>query len=158
MKNNIDEFIDDLSGSNETSDEFSPPIIVNRDELILNHDDNDVQENVKDDYKFVRQNLKAIIETNVKGLERLSKVAGESESPRAFEIMGQYMKQMVEANESLINLHKNVKDVTEQEETNSTNQETNNYFVGSTEELLDLIENKDNIKVGQTIEIDNEKE
>lgn len=155
----IDQFIDDLSGEECEDTKFHPPICVNRDELDITHDES-VRENAKDDYEFVRKNLKQIIETNVKAMERLTKLASESESPRTFEVMSTYMKQMVEANESLMKLHKEVKDITEQPggegqgdgEPGATG-ETNNYFVGSTEELLDMLEARDQRKkLGTVIE------
>jgi len=118
--------------------------------------ENSVRENAKDDYEFVRKNLKQIIETNIKAMERLTKLASESESPRTFEVMSAYMKQMVEANESLMNLHKEVKDITDQPDgdvSEGGSSETNNYFVGSTEELLDILEARDQRKeLGTVIE------
>lgn len=157
-RDRIDEFIDDLSGEECEDTGFHPPICVNRDELEMTHDES-VRENVKDDYEFVRKNLKQIIETNVKAMERLTKLAQESESPRTFEVMSTYMKQMVEANESLMKLHKEVKDITDQpgggdgEGGDGGSGETNNYFVGSTEELLDMLEARDQRKkLGTVIE------
>lgn len=159
-RDHIDEFIDDLSGDgeDETGGEFHPPLIVNRDEIEGRHDDN-VLTNTVDDYEFVRKNLKQIIETNVKAMEKLTKIAAESESPRTFEVMSTYMKQMVEANESLMKLHKDVKDITNQAGDGGEggdpdpSGETNNYFVGSTEELLDMLEARDQQKkLGQVIE------
>lgn len=154
-RDHIDEFIDDLSGEECEDTKFHPPICVNRDELDITHDES-VRENAKDDYEFVRKNLKQIIETNVKAMERLTKLASESESPRTFEVMSTYMKQMVEANESLMKLHKDVKDITNQADEGGDpdpSGETNNYFVGSTEELLDILEARDHRKkLGQVIE------
>lgn len=157
-RDRIDEFIDDLSGEECEDTEFHPPICVNRDELDITHDES-VRENAKDDYEFVRKNLKQIIETNVKAMERLTKLASESESPRTFEVMSTYMKQMVEANESLMKLHKEVKDITDQPDggdgggKEGDSGETNNYFVGSTEELLDMLEARDQRKkLGTVIE------
>lgn len=159
-RDRIDEFIDDLSGE-ECEDDvgFHPPICVNRDELEMTHDES-VRENAKGDYEFVRKNLKQIIETNVKAMERLTKLASESESPRTFEVMSTYMKQMVEANESLMKLHKDVKDITDQADDGDGGEGepgdsggTNNYFVGSTEELLDMLEARDQRKkLGTVIE------
>ena len=66
------------------------------------------------------------------------------------------MKQMVEANESLMKLHKDAKDITEVGDTGEPNDggTTNNYFAGSTEDLLNLVEQMEN--KGTPIIIDNE--
>lgn len=156
MTNTLDQFLDDDAYDEEPI--IHPPMVVDRSELGEPHHDSLI-ENAKADYEFVRTNLKQIIETNVKGLEGLAKVAQESESPRAYEVLSTFMKQMVDANESLIGLHKQVKDITnETGERNPQSDEgngvTNNYFTGSTEELLDLIETME--KNGTPLEVEAE--
>ena len=65
------------------------------------------------------------------------KVASESDSPRAFEVVSQLLKTATEANKELLDVHKQMKDI-EKDETKK--QVTNNaFFVGSTKELQDMI-------------------
>ncbi len=156
MNDSIDQFLDDSIHDDDEEQNFHPPIVVDRDSLGEPHHDNVIQ-NAKDDYEFVRKNLKQIVETNVKALEGLAKVATESESPRAYEVLSSFMKQMADANESLMKLHKDAKEITNEtggagdDPGDSSSGTTNNYFAGSTEELLDMIEKVEQQKT-KTIE------
>ena len=156
MADPIDQFLDDSMYDDDDDTPFHPPMVVNRDQVIQQHHDSVVQ-NAKDDYAFVRTNLKQIVETNVKALEGLAKITQESESPRAYEVLSSFMKQMTDANEALMKLHKEAKEITAQlSESESPNGSsvTNNYFAGTTEDLLDLVESMD--KKGTPITIEGE--
>lgn len=150
----IDKFLEDSECDYGEEESIHPPIVVNRDELGTPHHD-DIIENAKDDYEFVRTNIKQVIETNVKALEGLAKVAQQSESPRAYEVLSAFMKQMVDANESLIGLHKNTKEITDSgksgDETPQGNV-TNNHYYGSTEDFLTELERED--AEGKVIDVD----
>lgn len=161
MSDPIDQFLDDSEHDDEEQ-VIHPPMVVDRKELSEPHSDS-VIDNAKEDYEFVRTNLKQIVETNVKALEGLAKVAQESESPRAYEVLSGFMKQMADANESLINLHKQVKEITNVTGDNggagdapTGGNTTNNYFAGSTEDLLDLVEKMEQKGTPLVIEADAE--
>ena len=66
-------------------------------------------------------------------------VAGESASPRAYEVAGQLIKSVADTTDKLADLHKKVKEVDE-EKSKTQNTVTNNaLFVGSTSELSKLL-------------------
>ena len=65
----------------------------------------------KRDYQMVRDNLKHIIETSGVAIDGILNVASEGESPRAYEVVSQLIKTTLEANESLVDLHKKIKDI-----------------------------------------------
>lgn len=89
------------------------------------------------DYGEVRENLKEIIDNSKIAMDGILKVASESDSPRAFEVVSQLLKTATEANKELLDVHKQMKDI-EKDETKK--QVTNNaFFVGSTKELQDMI-------------------
>ena len=89
------------------------------------------------DYSEVRENLKEIIDNSKIAMDGILKVASESDSPRAFEVVSQLLKTATEANKELLDVHKQMKDI-EKDETKK--QVTNNaFFVGSTKELQDMI-------------------
>lgn len=156
MNNNDDpigQFLDDSYNDDGEDDlPIHPPMVVDRSDIKSEQHDT-VKSNVKDDYEFVRTNIKQIIETNVKGLSGLAKVAQESESPRAYEVLSTFMKQMLEANETLITLHKNVNDLISPGGTGDENPdedgkgETHNHFYGTTEEFLEMLEKAEANKV-----------
>jgi len=102
-----------------------------------------------DDYQLARQTLRKLIIRGEDTLDEMINLAKNSEHPRTYEVAGQLIKTMSDVAKDLLHLQKQVKDI----ETPSKNQgqignQTNNVFVGSTEELMKLLKN-DN---GKTIE------
>ena len=99
------------------------------------------------DYTEVRDNLKEVIDNSKIAIDGILKVASESDSPRAFEVVSQLLKTSTEANKELLDVHKQMKDL-EKDET--VKKVTNNaFFVGSTKELQDMIQKqlpKGNVK------------
>ena len=90
------------------------------------------------DYGEVRENLKDVIDNSKIAIEGILKVAAESDSPRAYEVVSQLLKTATEANKELLDVHKQMKEDIEKDETKK--QVTNNaFFVGSTKELQDMI-------------------
>ena len=66
-------------------------------------------------------------------------VAGETASPRAYEVAGQLIKSVADSTDKLMDLQKKMKDIDE-EGTKPQNNVTNNaLFVGSTSELSKLL-------------------
>ena len=94
---------------------------------------------IKKDYEYTRANLYSLIEKGQEAINGIMELAGESDSPRAYEVAGQLIKSVGDVTDKLIDLQKKLKDV---EETNikTTNNVTNNaVFVGSTNDLSKLL-------------------
>ena len=100
--------------------------------------DNDVD----DDYKYARENLKEIIDSAQQSIADLASIASTSESPRAYEVLSTMMKTIVDANKDLLELQKSVKKLKEDNNTSAPQNVTNALYVGSTSDLMNLI--KDN--------------
>jgi len=95
--------------------------------------------NANSDYDLVRQNLKDIIDQGKVAIEGILDVAGEGDSPRAYEVVSQLLKSTSEANKDLLDLHKKKKEL-DKEDSGPKNQTTNNnLFVGSTKDLQKMI-------------------
>ena len=92
----------------------------------------------RNDYTEVRENLKDVIENSKIAIDGILKVAAESDSPRAYEVVSQLLKTSTEANKDLLDVHKQMKDL---EKDDAQKRVTNNnaFFVGSTKELQDLV-------------------
>ena len=95
------------------------------------------QDDVMDDYHYARENLK---DSAQQSIDDLSSIASTSESPRAYEVLSDLMKTIVNANKDLLELQRKVKQLKDDGEKPSN--VTNALFVGSTAELQKLI--KDN--------------
>tara|TARA_R110000868_G_scaffold139430_3_gene354228 strand:+ start:9400 stop:9846 length:447 start_codon:yes stop_codon:yes gene_type:complete len=93
------------------------------------------------DYTFVQSNLKDLIGNGNVALEAALKVATESDSPRAFEVVAILLKTMADLNNNVLDVHKKAKDTTASAGT-KVSQTNNSVFVGSTKDLQNLL-NKD---------------
>jgi len=91
------------------------------------------------DYTEVRDNLKRIIEKSEEALETLLEVATESQNPRAYEVVAQLIASSLEANNKLIHLHKQIKDIKKQEPGKTTTVTNNSIFVGNTADLQKML-------------------
>ena len=98
------------------------------------------QDDVMDDYHYARENLKNIIDSAQQSIDDLSSIASTAESPRAYEVLSDLMKTIVNENKDLLELQRKVKQLKDDGEKPSN--VTNALFVGSTAELQKLI--KDN--------------
>jgi Terminase DNA packaging enzyme len=97
--------------------------------------------NFQKDYELVQSNLKDLIGNGNVALESALKVATESDSPRAFEVVAILLKTMADLNNNVLDVHKKAKDTTATNTTKVT-QNNNSVFVGSTKDLQNLL-NKD---------------
>ena len=95
---------------------------------------NDIQK----DYEYTRANLYSIIEKGQEALNGVMELAGESASPRAYEVAGQIIKSVADTTDKLIDLQKKVKEV-EEDTVKPTSVTNNALFVGSTAELQRML-------------------
>ena len=96
-------------------------------------------ENVEKDYDYTRGNLYSLIEKGQEAINGIMEVAGETASPRAYEVAGQLIKSVADTTDKLADLHKKVKDI-EADNPKTQNTVTNNaLFVGSTAELQKML-------------------
>ena len=98
------------------------------------------KEDVEKDYEYTRANLYSLIEKGQETLNGIMELAGESASPRAYEVAGQLIKSVADTTDKLADLQKKVKDLEEESTKTTNNNVTNNaLFVGSTSELSKLL-------------------
>lgn len=95
------------------------------------------------DYEYARQNIYRTIETGANALDELAQVAAQSQHPRAYEVLTNLVKTMVEANKDLMHLKKTKAEIQrmsdEPVDNMGGNKVQNNLFVGSTAELQKFI-------------------
>ena len=122
---------DSLNDTFNTDDSVEVDAIVKADEVIKPTD-------VNKDYDYTRGNLYSLIEKGQEAINGIMEVAGESASPRAYEVAGQLIKSVADTTDKLMDLQKKIKDVNE--DAPKTNNVTNNaLFVGSTSELSKML-------------------
>ena len=94
---------------------------------------------IEKDYDYTRGNLYSLIEKGQEAINGIMEVAGETASPRAYEVAGQLIKSVADSTDKLMDLQKKVKEVDE-ENVKTTNNVTNNaLFVGSTSDLSKML-------------------
>ena len=96
-------------------------------------------ENVEKDYDYTRGNLYSLIEKGQEAINGIMEVAGETASPRAYEVAGQLIKSVADTTDKLADLHKKVKDIEEDNPKNQSTVTNNALFVGSTSELSKML-------------------
>jgi len=98
---------------------------------------------VEDDFDTSRNNLRILLQQGQEALQKSLDVAMQSEHPRAFEVVGNLMKQLADINQQLLDLHQQKQKLDEPSKAEKAKQVTNNnaIFVGSTAELNKLIKN-----------------
>lgn len=98
---------------------------------------------VEKDFDKIRDNLHEIIRQGTESLYHAIEVAKQSEHPRAFEVVGNLMKQLSDINVQILDVHKKKQTIIEKKDEESggaTKNVTNNsIFVGTTNELLNMI-------------------
>ena len=131
-------------GYDSLNDTFNTDDSVEVD-AIVKAEDNELQksqtraENVNKDYDYTRGNLYSLIEKGQEAINGIMEVAGETASPRAYEVAGQLIKSVADTTDKLADLHKKVKDI-EADNPKTQNTVTNNaLFVGSTAELQKML-------------------
>jgi len=102
----------------------------------------DIESDLTDAYQQSRENLQGIIDQGQEAMHEILEIAKAGQHPRAFEVYGGLLKNMVDANKELLAIQKQMRDM------DNTKKETNNtkidkaIFVGSTADLGKLL--KDN--------------
>ncbi len=100
---------------------------------------------IESDYDRTRNNLHSLLQLGQDALFHALEIAKSTEHPRAFEVVGNLMKQLSDVNSQLLDLHdkKRRLDIPSKAEESSNKQITQNnaIFVGSTAELNKFLHN-----------------
>ena len=99
----------------------------------------DVSGEIQKDYEYTRANLYSLIEKGQESLNGIMELAGESASPRAYEVAGQIIKSVADTTDKLMELQKKVKEIDEDNHKTTNNVTNNAVFVGSTSELSKML-------------------
>jgi hypothetical protein len=103
---------------------------------------------IEDDYVNVRDNLYDLMETGREALLDMLEVAKQSEHPRAYEVVGNIMKQLADMNQQLLDIHqqKQKLDLPNKKEQTGNVTTNNAIFVGSTNDLSKFLNNMNSEK------------
>ena len=109
---------------------------------VVQNEKRSVVDDIKKDYEYTRGNLYSIIEKGQEAINNVLELAQETDTPRAYEVVGQLIKNVSDATDKLIDLQKKIKDLDEVKTQKGPTNVTNALFVGSTAELSKMLKNQ----------------
>ena len=107
----------------------------------LRKEDTPKKNEVEKDYEYTRANLYSIIEKGQEAINGIMEVAGESASPRAYEVALAGIKNVADTVDKLQDLQAKLKELKQLPKTSNANIK-NALFVGSTAELQKMLNRK----------------
>ncbi len=105
--------------------------------------DADLKEDLVDAYQQSKDNLQDIIDQGKEAMNEILEIAKAGQHPRAFEVYGTLLKNMVDANKELLNIQKQMRDMDGKKKNDGDTRIDKAIFVGSTAELNKLIKGKE---------------
>tara|TARA_B100000427_G_scaffold96585_1_gene79528 strand:- start:1157 stop:1588 length:432 start_codon:yes stop_codon:yes gene_type:complete len=133
MKDNYDDLNDTFNTEIEVQQVNEGGCVRRKDKLT------DVTDEAEQDYKYARAQLYSLIEKGQETLNGVMELAGESASPRAYEVAGQVLKSTADITDKLADLQKKMKDLDEDKPKGPSTVTNNAVFVGSTSELQKML-------------------
>lgn len=99
-------------------------------------------DSAKNDFELARANVHEVIQNNSLAIERLVDIANASQHPRAYEVLAKLMDTQLAANQKLLDLQKQIREIDTIDSPINDKAKTinNNLFVGSTAELQKMLE------------------
>ena len=99
---------------------------------------------IESDYDTTRANLLNILAKGQDALNHALEIAKQSEHPRAFEVVGNLMKQQADINQQLLDLHQQKQKLEGKKEQRAPGVQNNSIYVGSTTELNKFLKDMKN--------------
>jgi hypothetical protein len=103
----------------------------------------DMDSDLTDAYQQSKENLQGIIDQGQEAMYEILEIAKAGQHPRAFEVYATLLKNMTEANDRLLRIQKEMRDISGIKKESTTTNIDKAIFVGSTSELSKLLKSKD---------------
>lgn len=130
---------------NQTFNVSTEVEVITKDGDVIVPNNEHIEANVETDYEHTRANLYSLLRQGEEALTNALRIANGSEHPRAFEVVGNLIKQLSEVNNQLLDLtEKRNKLMTPQKREEGGKTINNAFFVGSTAELNKMIRDMSN--------------
>lgn len=106
-----------------------------------NTEELDLKQDLTDAYEQSKSNLQDIIDQGKDAMDEILQIAKAGQHPRAFEVYGTLLKNMVEANDRLLKMQKEMREMDGKKKDNGDTKIDKAIFVGSTAELSKILKN-----------------
>ena len=110
---------------------------------VVNYNEPDMKQDLTDAYQQSKENLQEIIDQGKEAMDEILQVAKAGQHPRAFEVYGTLLKNMVDANKELLNIQKQMRDMDGKRKDSGDTKIDKAIFVGSTAELSKFLKGKE---------------
>jgi len=118
------------------------PVVV-KSETPVSQLDSNLEEDLNDAYEQTKTNLQDLIDQGKDAMEEILQIAKAGQHPRAFEVYGVLLKNVVDANKELLAVQKQMREMNKQNQPSGATHIDKAIFVGSTSELNKLIKGKE---------------
>ena len=102
-----------------------------------------LKQDLTDAYQQSRENLQGLIDQGQEAMHEILNIAKAGQHPRAFEVYGTLLKNVVDANKELLAIQKQMREMDEDKKKSAGTNIDKAIFVGSTAELNKLIKGKE---------------
>jgi DNA-binding ferritin-like protein len=102
-----------------------------------------LNDDLGDAYQQSKENLQELIDQGKEAMEEILQIAKVGQHPRAFEVYGTLLKNVVDANKELLLIQKQMREMDNKSKDKGGTQIDKAIFVGSTAELNKLIKGKE---------------
>jgi hypothetical protein len=113
--------------------------VVKTQELPVSVNKETLEEDLTDAYEQTKSNLQDLIDQGKEAMSEILQIAKDGQHPRAFEVYGTLLKNVVDANKELLAVQKQMREMDKKNSASTTNIDKAAFFVGSTSELNRLI-------------------
>lgn len=117
-----------------TIDDSQKPVVTANEKML--------EDDLMTDYEESRKKLKDIVDKGAGAIDDILAIARESEHPRAFEVAATLIKNVTDANEKLLSMQKQMREITGAKNSGNLNVGKAAIFVGSTAELSKMLKNE----------------
>jgi mevalonate kinase len=135
--NNFDKNMEEIFDVTPAEPKKAQPIVTTH----YNPPSDDKQD-LADAYQQSKENIQEIIDSGKDAMEEILQIAKAGQHPRAFEVYATLLKNMTEANDRLLKIQKDMREIEGKNKSSGTNIDKA-IFVGSTAELSKLLKGKD---------------
>jgi hypothetical protein len=120
--------------------------VVSKKETTTELIDTNLEEDLTDAYEQTKSNLQDLIDQGKDAMEEILQIAKAGQHPRAFEVYGTLLKNVVDANKELLAVQKQMREMDKKNAPSGSTHIDKAIFVGSTSELNKLIKNNNDNK------------
>jgi len=122
-----------------TTKAVTPPVVKKETLPAIKVDEAELEEDLADAYEQTKSNLQDLIDQGKSAMGEILEIAKAGQHPRAFEVYGTLLKNVVDANKELLAVQKQMRDMDKKTAPSGSTTIDKAIFVGSTSELSKFI-------------------